>query len=315
MLPFLLACIMSLSGCGKNSGETSQPINLDDLPKKTAVILQVEGVVYVNTDFEKYIRSIVGKSTDSLEASALSLLFDKFIEEKILLQAAREEGISLSLDEERESLSRLGSEDWTKEERDVFEETYAESLQSKMLMDKYIYQAINELTVEDKEIEQYYVLHKREFLEPERVKVSQILLATEEKAVDVMKRAKDFTEEEFRESARQESIGSESSRGGEMGVFKGGQLPFDMEKVIFSLKEGEVSQVFESSYGFHIFRLDEKYPPELVSREKAGASIRLKIMDQKIKESVAALISHLKETLEWISYPENLSFPYQRNNP
>lgn len=315
-LPFLLIIfVLSLSGCNRNSRKASQPINLEDLPKKTAVILQVEGVVYVNADFEKYLRSIVGQSIDSLEAYALSLLFDKFIEEKLLVQVAREKGVTLSMEEEREYLARLGSKEWTKEERDVFEETYAEGLQNKMLIDKYVYQLVKDLTVEGEEIDQYYALHTREFLEPERVKVSQILLDTEEKAVEVLKRVKDLTEDEFREAARRESVGPEAARGGEMGIFKGGQLPFDMEKVIFSLKEGEISQVFESNYGFHIFRLDEKYPPELVPGERAATSIRLKILDQKIKESIATHIAQLKEKMEWISYPENLSFPYQRNNP
>ena len=99
-----------------------------------------------------------------------------------------------------------------------------------------------------------------------------------------------------------------------MGVFEMGQLPFEMESVIFSLEKGELSSVVESSYGYHIFRLDKKYDPELTSLEEASAEIKMKILDQKIKQALSQHLLDLKDKIDFISFPENLSFPYQRNS-
>ncbi len=189
-----------------------------------------------------------------------------------------------------------------------------QSLLERFLIEKYMYGIVKNIEVEPDEISDYYDLNKREFLRPERVSVSQILLDTEEKAVEIFDRVKGSTEDVFQQMAKEVSLGVEAPKGGHLGVFEINQLPAEMEKVIFSLKEGETSQVVESAYGFHIFRLDKKLEPELEVLEKMSADIRLKILDQKIKQSVSNHLRDLNDTLDWEFFPKNLSFPYQRNS-
>ena len=142
--------------------------------------------------------------------------------------------------------------------------------------------------------------------------MSQILLETESKAVEVLETVKNADEEGFRKMAREESVGLEALKGGEMGVFEMGQLPFEMEKVIFSLQEGELSSVVKTSYGYHIFRVDKRLGPELISEEEASSSIRTKLLNQKIEERISRHLEDLKLSIDWSFYPLNLPFPYQR---
>jgi parvulin-like peptidyl-prolyl isomerase len=144
------------------------------------------------------------------------------------------------------------------------------------------------------------------------VQVSQILLASEGQASGVLDKVKSASEEEFRKVAKAQSMGPEAAKGGLMGAFKAGQLPTELEKVIFSLKEGEISRVVESTYGYHIFRLDKKLDPHLLTAEEAAQSIRTKLLEQKSEQAVSAHLEMLRKTMEWKSYPENLTFPYQR---
>lgn len=97
-----------------------------------------------------------------------------------------------------------------------------------------------------------------------------------------------------------------------MGLFQRGQLPSEMEDAIFAMREGEVSPIIESSYGFHIFRLDKKFEPEQVSFEDAAPGIRRKILDLKIEAVRTRRLAELKENIQWRIFPENLSFPYQQ---
>jgi parvulin-like peptidyl-prolyl isomerase len=80
------------------------------------------------------------------------------------------------------------------------------------------------------------------------------------------------------------------------------------------LKEGEVSPVVESSYGYHIFRLDRRYEPDLVPESEAAPDIKMRLLDQKIKQALAQNLEELKRSMDWSSYPQNLSFFYKRNN-
>jgi Parvulin-like peptidyl-prolyl isomerase len=49
-----------------------------------------------------------------------------------------------------------------------------------------------------------------------------------------------------------------AKRGGELGFFSRGDMVSEFESVAFSLREGEVSQVFETKYGFHIIQMIER---------------------------------------------------------
>lgn len=298
----------------KNLQKDSGGFDIGDPQKKNNIILKIEDSLYFNSHFEKYVRAILGDDQKTLTLVSLSRLFDNFVEEKILLQAARNQKMSLTLEEKREYLTKLSSEFRADESSTSVEELDTEILFDRLLIEKYTYELVKGIEVKKEEIKEYYKLHKREFLRPERVKVSQILLETEDKAIEVLEKVKNVGEEDFRKIAQEESVGLEAFKGGEMGVFEMGQLPFEMEKVIFSLREEELSPVVESSYGYHIFRLDKRYDPELVSEEDAASDLSVKILDQKIKQRISDHLEELKKNMEWSFYPLNLSFPYQRND-
>jgi len=304
-----------LESCGaENSEEKTANFDLENLLKESSVILKIEDSFYNNSDFEKYIHSTIGHDQKTLSLDSLSRLLDSFIEDKIFLQAARNRKLSLTWEEKKEYMAKLSNELKPSESGISLEEINTEILFERLLIDKYIYELVKGIEVLEEEIKEYYDLNKKEYLLPERVEVSQILLKTEDKAIEVLERVKGAPEEEFRKIAQEVSIGVEGSKGGKMGLFEMGQLPFEMEKVIFSLKEGELSLVVESSYGYHIFRLDKKYDLELVPFEVASSSIRMKILDQKIKKRISEHIEDLKNQIEWNFYPQNLSFPYKRNH-
>lgn len=304
--------VMLFVGCGEDKPAQSSSSPDSREAKKNYVILRVEDMVYFNSDFERYLELSLGDEYNNLSDLSLSRLVDNFVEEKLLLAAARDQEIELSLEEKRKFLAKHTNGAPIEGEQWPLDEEGAETLFEQALVEKYTYTLVQNIHVEAGEIQDYYLEHKRDFLLPERVKVSQILLPNEEKAVEILEKLADATPEDFKELAKAQSIGAEASKGGEMGVFAMGQLPEEMETVIFALEEGQLSPVLESSYGFHIFRLDCRYEPELVSPDQAADSIELIILGQKVKNRIAQHIEDLKSSLEWDFYPQNLYFPYQR---
>jgi parvulin-like peptidyl-prolyl isomerase len=306
-------CVLLAACRAENPGEKTSGPHPDDPQTQAAVILGIEGTAYTNADFFKYARLTVGKDAAELPAASLSRLYDDFVEKKILYKGAQDQGVVLGDDEKKAYLDKMrtalgegGNALLSGADEDVLMET--------LLVEKSFYLLVKDINVEDKEIAEYYAQHKSDYVLPERIQVSQILLATEGEASEVREQLKDANEEEFRNVARARSAGPEAAKGGIMGVFSAGQLPPELEKVIFPLKEGEISRVVESTYGYHIFRLDKTFEARLVPYEESVASIRAKIQEAKGQEIKARHIQELKASMDWKSYAENLPFAYIRNH-
>jgi hypothetical protein len=314
-VPAVLAVIFLLaSGCSREekAGPVAKITNFGLGKLKHGPILRVESREFTNDDLQAYIKTTGGNEARGLSAESLSRLFDRFVDDRILLEAARQRNLTLTWDEKKSFLARRAGESEPTNPAPAPDAAAPESMFDGLLVDKYIYQVVKDIRVDDSEVQGYYDEHKKDFLLPERVQVSQILVPTEQRAVAALRLIGNASEEEFRKVARQESSGPEAFKGGVMGVYRRGDLPYDMEKVIFALDEGKVSQVVESSYGYHVFRLDRKFPPQLQSAADAAPAIRIRILEQKIKDALAIHLGGLKDTLKWEAFPENLSFTYQR---
>ncbi|MCR4409726.1 MAG: peptidyl-prolyl cis-trans isomerase [Candidatus Saccharicenans sp.] len=275
------------------------------------VVFRVEEKSYTLADFENYVK-ILNPDRQELPGEALSQLFDQFIEDKLILYSAMKQGLELTA-EEKEAFLRRMTRDYPAEEGLVEKLAADRGLEESLLVEKYKHEKIKEVVVTEDEIKRYYEENKKDFLAPERVRVSQILVGSSEQAIKLRERLQKAGEEEFRQAAREFSKAPDAYKGGVMGVFKPGELPADMEKVIFSLEEGRLSTVFQSAYGYHIFRLDRRYSPSLLSLEEAYSRIRNLLLERKVKDIVGREVEELKATYHWEVYPANLPFRYEGN--
>lgn len=274
-------------------------------------ILTIEDKTFFNSDFIAYLKENQGEAASRLSADSLSPLFDRFLEEKILLAGAVKKGISVNPEEMKNYLEKTGL---VSNPDRTADSTVPGYVIDNLMVEKYLSDLIRNLTVEEQEIKEYYEQNKKNFLLPERVQVSQIMVSTEDRAVDLLRKLENAGETEFRRLAREESVGPEAIKGGLMGIFKPGDLPYDMEKMIFSLKEGMVSPVVESAYGFHLFRLDKTYPPQLKPMAEVAAAIRGIVLENKVKNLIEKHLVELKNSLNWQVHQENLFFKYQRTD-
>ena len=310
---FAASALLCAAACGRG-GEGGAAAGVAGLVKdkmRGRPVLRVEKREYVNADFRAWLET-AGMAAKDLPDESLSRLFDRFAEEALLLEAARARGISVGEDERREHLARLAVEDVAPGRPGRSGAAPAGEAFDRLLVEKYSVLVVRDTRVGEDEVLGYYEQHKKDFLHQGRARVSQILVDTEEKAVSVLRRLDRAGEPEFRRIAAEESLGPEASRAGVMGVFEHGDLPADMERVIFSLDEGRTSQVVESAYGFHIFRLDEKEPPALRTADEAAPEIRRLLLARKMKDALSRHVAGLTDTLTWEVLAENLFFAYQR---
>jgi len=275
-------------------------------------VLEIEETRYTLGDFMAYVRQL-NQDEGELTPEVLSELFNQFIEDKLILYSAQKQNLELTEEEKQAFLRRL-TRDYPVEDNTSKSSEEDKNLLESLLIEKYKRERVKDVLVTDEEIKDYYQTHKKDFLVPERVRVSQILVKSSDLAVKLQEKLKKATEEEFHQAAKDYSEAPDAYKGGVMGVFKPGDLPYDMEKVIFALGEGKVSQVFESPYGYHIFRLDRKYQPNLMEIEETAPKIRNILREKKVKEIIEKEVEDLKETYHWRVYEKNLPFKLERKS-
>lgn len=120
-----------------------------------------------------------------------------------------------------------------------------------------------QLAVSDDEIKSWYESHKDRFQQPEERRASHILLSSEKLGKEKAKsKAEDLLKEvqknpgSFQDLAKKNSDDPGSAaKGGDLGFFARGMMVKPFEDATFALKEGEISGVVESDFGFHIIRL------------------------------------------------------------
>jgi len=232
---------------------------------------------------------------------AKDFLLDRSIEEKLLLQQAKRLGLVVSDESVTKALDEIKSQFASEAE---FEEELARSMESvkdlrQRIGETLLVQRISrskrqelaaKVSISEDEVRQYYDEHAGELSGEARVRLSRIFMSvpedsTERQRARVRARAEHVLSEarkgaDFAELAAKYSEGPDAGPGGDLGYVRRGELKTSLEDVVFSLKEGAVSDVVEDTRGVQLFKATEVVPEGMVSlaevRQEAEAILRQK---------------------------------------
>lgn len=112
----------------------------------------------------------------------------------------------------------------------------------------------------------------------------------------------------FSDVAKQYSEDAGSSKnGGQMRWFRSGELPPDIEELVFALHDsGSYTLPLQSDYGWHIFRMEAKRPIAPFAQVKSQLEERI-MADERGKMTEAAMINRIKKESGLLVYPQNIS--------
>ena len=101
---------------------------------------------------------------------------------------------------------------------------------------------------------------------------------------------------DFAELAKSESTCPSAAQGGDLGEFGRGQMVAPFENAAFGLESGDVSEVVETQFGYHIIKATEKKPAAVVPFEAVKARIEKQLKTQQVQQDLMAKIEELRAT-------------------
>jgi len=177
-------------------------------------------------------------------------------------------------------------------------------------------QLADKINVTEEDAKKYYSENQQNFQTPEQVRASHILIEpkTTEPNVDpnqakaqAKAKAQNLLQQikagaDFAELAKAHSSCPSSAKGGDLGFFSRGDMVEPFEKAAFSLEPGQISDVVETQFGYHIIKVTDHKSAGITTFEQAKETIINQLTQKKQFELAREFVESLKAKAK-IVYP------------
>jgi peptidyl-prolyl cis-trans isomerase C len=187
------------------------------------------------------------------------------------------------------------------------------------------------INISEEDARKYYQENPKQFETPEQVRASHILIKpvltdpnvdpnadpneakakARAKAEDLLKQLKNGAD--FAELAKANSNCPSAPRGGDLGFFPRGETTPDFEKTAFEMEIGQISDIVETEYGYHIIKVTDHKDASTTSFEQAKDDIIKQLTQKKQSEFAEEYLGSLKAGAK-IVYPAGKEPSSQTNN-
>ncbi len=273
-------CAATLFGC---QGGTSSSGSKSEVKKEGQVLAEVNSGSITTGDFSRELKNL----PEYLKAMAATPegrkeMLDTMIIRELILQQASKDGLDKSPEVEEK----------------------LQDLRKRLVVESFLKKKVEaESQLSDADLQKFYDQNKDKFKAPEQLKASHILVKSEAEAKDILAKIK--AGGNFEELAKKNSSDSSAAKGGDLGWFGKGAMVPPFEKAVSALKEGQVSEVVKTDFGFHIIKLTGKRDAGIRPLEEVKDQIKGAIMPQKQQEVFQKIKEELKKNAK-ISVKEDV---------
>jgi peptidyl-prolyl cis-trans isomerase SurA len=252
---------------------------------------------------------------DQIVADGQKDVLRGLIDRQLLLDKGKELGITADtdlikrLDEMRKQMKLETMEDLEKaaQAQGVSFEDFKDNLRTEIITQQVIQREVgSHMNIGKDEEQRFYQQHKSELARNEAVRLSEILISTEQagddqqkieaakaKAADVLKQVR--AGGDFAEIAKKESQDPSAAQGGDLGPFERGKLAKQLEDLTFSMKKGDVSDVIRTKQGFVILKVTDHVMPGVPAFAEVEPRVQEAIYMQKLQPSLREYLKKLRE--------------------
>jgi len=254
-------------------------------------------------------------------------VLDKIIVERLLDERVKAEKIVVTEEEVTDRVKEMASQQQPPLSLEDFKaliEAYGKSFgEVKQRVRKGLgYQKLlqaqfaDKINITEDDAKKYYSENKKQFETPEQVRASHILIkpdtadpntdpnqakaSAKAKIQDLLKQVKEGAD--FAEVAKANSACPSAAQGGDLNFFPRGRMAAPFEEAAFELETGQLSDIVETSFGYHIIKVTDRKDTSLISFEQAKDKIINKLAQKKQSGFTKKYIESLKVKAD-IVYP------------
>ena len=330
---------LALAGCKENevTATAPEPVDLtqtEDLfttpiqpnpittdPSEVVVRVNGEGITrgeimnMMNMALSQYAGMVPPEQLQMLQTQLYAEIKNDLIIRKLLDSAVADAGIVIDqakIDETMEEIRQTVPEGQTVEgileargeNIDAFKKDLAHDLAAQELIDR---QTAGVAEVSEEEAKEFYDSNPEQFIKPENVTASHILITVEDDDSDETKAEKKAKLEKIREdiiagtitfadAAIANSDCPSAPDGGELGTFGVGQMVPEFEVAAFSQEVGEVGSIIETEFGYHIIKVSDHQEEGPVSFDEVETQLIAYLTNQKKQAAVSDYIAGLRDS-------------------
>ncbi len=173
------------------------------------------------------------------------------------------------------------------------EEEWRQRVRSGVLTRKLDDEMRRAVPITDDETRREYGANPKAYTRPERVVMTLMSVRTKEEAEEVLRRL--AAGEYWSQLVRQHSsVPQQRASGGAAAEIMRGMLAPPIEQAVFASPAGKYMGPVEAGGHFHIFRVEEFRPAELVPFEEVRAVVENSLRSRKLRQARAELIGRLR---------------------
>jgi peptidyl-prolyl cis-trans isomerase C len=285
-----------------------------------ALVARVNGKPVLGRDLEGRVRSelaTIGNPSwkdlrDDYKSEVTNRSLSQLIGDELLYQKALESGLTATQAEiqaEFDKVAKTYPSDAALNsmlvDRGLDRKSLMRDLGKNLAVQKYINETIaKKLVVAPAELTDYYKGHPEEFKHPELVRTSHILITVAQGAsADQVERARQIAQslldrakkgEDFAKLAKENSMDSSASQGGDIGMTQAGELAPEYEEAVAKLQVGEISGLVRTQFGFHIIKLMDRKKAGTATLDEVRSQLTDFLKNQKQDADLAKVVKGLQ---------------------
>ncbi|HSO83389.1 peptidylprolyl isomerase [Thiocapsa sp.] len=293
----------------------------------TDVVVKINGVAIPRAELDRNTRPLLARMgpADSITTDQRKLVEDtakeNLIRSELLFQLAKDQNIP-DLDRQVEEQFALiksrspSEEEWNDAlaKKGITPDGLREQIKRGLMINAFVQnEVVSKIEITDAQLKAFYDEHPEAFSKPESMRASHILIGVDagagaeekenakRKADEILEKVKSGSD--FAELAKGESTCPSAAQGGDLGEFGRGQMVAPFENAAFALESGDVSEVVETQFGYHIIKATGKNAAAVVPFEEVKARIEKQLRTQQAQQALLAKVEELRGT-SVIEFPD-----------
>ncbi|MFC1499126.1 peptidylprolyl isomerase [Verrucomicrobiota bacterium] len=244
--------------------------------------------------YEQYVREHDDKGSDD---QLREWSRENLIERILIRQEARKDTLDIPIKEIDEAFEKT---------KDNFKGIKKKDIRSEIELQLKVDRLMKKVTDNapgpaKKELEKYYNDNIDRFGVPEQVHVRHIEKRVEggDDKTDAYVEMLNILER-LRKGESFEGIANECSDcpNNDLGYFGRGQMVQEFDNVVFSMKAGEISDVFQTGFGYHIAKVYDRRPPTVIPLKDVEERISEMLTEEKRNKVLEGFVDSLKAKAE-----------------